>query len=89
MMEFELLWTSLAVPLTAIAEHYGCNLRTLHRWREEAGLAPRRRLLDQGLAFARFYALREQALGPILSPKVKALLVTARSRAFYYPWPSP
>lgn len=89
LIQFELLWTALAVPLTAIAKHYGCTVRSLHRWRKDAGLAPRRWLLNQGVGFARLYAVREQALGPILTPEVRALLVTASNRAFYYPWPSP
>lgn len=87
MMEFEMLWTALSVPLPALARHYRVHLRTLHRWREHMGLQPRKDLLRMGAGVARAMALRARAIAPILSPGTRALLAQAESRVFLYPWP--
>ena len=87
MIEFEMLWTALSVPLPALARHYGVHLRTLHRWREQMGLQPRRDLMRIGAGVTRAMALRAQAIAPILSPETKALLAQAASRVFLFPWP--
>ncbi len=81
-----MLWTTMGVPIAAIAQHYGRKVRTIHRWRAAAGLLPRYDLLRCGVYFARAYALRAQAVAGVLSPDAQALLAQASQRTVTFPW---
>lgn len=89
LIEFEALWTNQAIPISALAKHYRRHVRTIHRWRQQVGLLPRRRMVEQGIPIARTRALLEQAVAPVLSPGARELIVKARSRVFYFPWQAP
>ena len=89
LIEFGMLWTTMGVPIAAIAQHYGHKVRSVHRWRAAAGLLPRYDLLRGGANLARVYALRAQAVAGVLSPEAKALLVQASRRTVTFPWNSP
>ena len=88
LIQFEMLWTTLGVPITAIADYYGRNVRTIHRWREQVGMLSRKHQLRQGVGYARVYALRAQAVANVLPPGARALLVQASRRTVTFPWSS-
>lgn len=86
LIEFEMLWTTVGVPIAAIAQHYRKEVRTIHRWRAAVGLLPRHQMLRNGPQFARVYAVRAQAVAGLLSPGAQALLGQASRRTVYFPW---
>lgn len=83
-----MLWTTVGVPITEIAKHYGRDIRTIHRWRATAGLLPRRQLLGAGANLARVQAVRAQAIAEVLSLGAQALLAQASRRTVTFPWSS-
>lgn len=81
-----MLWTTVGVPISAIAAHYGCEVRTIQRWRAAIGLLPRKQMLRSGPQLARVYAVRAQAVAGVLSPGAQALLSRASRRTVIFPW---
>jgi hypothetical protein len=78
-LEFEALWGATELTVAEVGTFYGCSRRTVHRWRHDLGLGPRRDSQRLSPAARDCQCLRE-LIAQTVSPGVEGLLAVARAR---------